>query len=446
MFQGLSDRLNDIFKRLRGFGRLSEDNIAEALREVRLALLEADVNVKVVRSFLERVRERAVGRDVLESLTPGQQVVKVVYEELAALMGGTANRLRTAGQPPTVLMLVGLQGSGKTTTAGKLARLLRGQGQRPLLVAADLQRPAAQDQLVTLGGMVEVEVYRAAGATSPVAVCRDALSHAKARMLDPVILDTAGRLHVDEPLMEELRAIKAELKPTEILMVADAMTGQDAVNSAAAFHQALALTGYILTKLDGDTRGGAALSIRSVTGAPIKFVGLGEKLDALEVFHPERMASRILGMGDVLSLVEKAEQAVDEKQAAVLQKKLKAQTFTLEDFRDQLRQVRGMGPLDQLIGMIPGLSRVKGLPDSAQQEKELKRVEAIIDSMTPGERRRPEVLNGSRRKRIADGSGTSVTDVNRLLKQFGEMQKMMRQLMQAGKGGRMPRHLPFSLH
>jgi len=446
MFQGLSDRLNDIFKRLRGFGRLSEDNIAEALREVRLALLEADVNVKVVRSFLERVRERAVGRDVLESLTPGQQVVKVVYEELAALMGGTANRLRTAGQPPTVLMLVGLQGSGKTTTAGKLARLIRGQGQRPLLVAADLQRPAAQDQLVTLGGMVEVEVYRAAGATSPVVVCREALSHARARMLDPVILDTAGRLHVDEPLMEELRAIKAELKPTEILMVADAMTGQDAVNSAAAFHQALGLTGYILTKLDGDTRGGAALSIRSVTGAPIKFVGLGEKLDALEVFHPERMASRILGMGDVLSLVEKAEQAVDEKQAAVLQKKLKAQTFTLEDFRDQLRQVRGMGPLDQLIGMIPGLSRVKGLPDSAQQEKELKRVEAIIDSMTPGERRRPEVLNGSRRKRIADGSGTSVTDVNRLLKQFGEMQKMMRQLMQAGKGGRMPRHLPFSLH
>jgi signal recognition particle subunit SRP54 len=387
-----------------------------------------------------------VGRDVLDSLTPGQQVVKVVYEELAALMGGTATRLQTAGQPPTVLMLVGLQGSGKTTTAGKLARHLRGQGQRPLLVAADLQRPAAQDQLVTLGGMVEVEVYRAAGATSPVAVCREALRHAKARMLDPVILDTAGRLHVDEPLMEELRAIKAELKPTEILMVADAMTGQDAVNSAAAFHQALVLTGYVFTKLDGDTRGGAALSIRSVTGAPIKFVGLGEKLDALEVFHPERMASRILGMGDVLSLVEKAEQAVDEKQAAVLQKKLKAQTFTLEDFRDQLRQVRGMGPLDQLIGMIPGLSRVKGLPDSAQQEKELSRVEAIIDSMTPGERRRPEVLNGSRRKRIADGSGTSVTDVNRLLKQFGEMQKMMRQLMQAGKGGRMPRHLPFSLH
>ena len=446
MFQGLSDRLNDIFKRLRGFGRLSEDNIAEALREVRLALLEADVNVKVVRSFLERVRERAVGRDVLESLTPGQQVVKVVYEELAALMGGTANRLRTAGQPPTVLMLVGLQGSGKTTTAGKLARLIRGQGQRPLLVAADLQRPAAQDQLVTLGGMVEVEVYRAVGATSPVAVCREALSHAKARMLDPVILDTAGRLHVDEPLMEELRAIKAELNPTEILMVADAMTGQDAVNSATAFHQALELTGYILTKLDGDTRGGAALSIRSVTGAPIKFVGLGEKLDALEIFHPERMASRILGMGDVLSLVEKAEQAVNEKQAVALQKKLKAQTFTLEDFRDQLRQVRGMGPLDQLIGMIPGLARVKGLPDSNQQEKELKRVEAIIDSMTPGERRRPDVLNGSRRKRIANGSGTSVTDVNRLLKQFGEMQKMMRQLMQAGKGGRMPRHLPFSLH
>jgi signal recognition particle subunit SRP54 len=425
---------------------LSEDNIAEALREVRLALLEADVNVKVVRSFLERVRERAVGRDVLESLTPGQQIVKVVYDELAALMGGTANRLRSAGQPPTVIMLVGLQGSGKTTTAGKLARLVRGQGQRPLLVAADLQRPAAQDQLATLGRTVGVDVFRAPGAVSPVAVCQEALSHAKARMLDPVILDTAGRLHVDEPLMQELRAIKADLKPTEVLMVADAMTGQDAVNSATAFHQALELTGYILTKLDGDTRGGAALSIRSVTGAPIKFVGMGEKLDALEVFHPERMASRILGMGDVLTLVEKAEQAVDEKQAAALQKKLKAQAFTLEDFRGQLRQVRGMGPLDQLIGMIPGLSRVKGLPDSTEQERELKRVEAIIDSMTPGERRRPDILNGSRRKRIADGSGTTVTEVNRLLKQFGEMQKMMRQLMQAGKGGRMPRHLPFSLH
>jgi signal recognition particle subunit SRP54 len=446
MFQGLSDRLNGIFKRLRGYGRLTEDNIAEALREVRLALLEADVNVKVVRSFLERVRERAVGKDVLESLTPGQQVVKAVYDELAALMGGTANRLRTAGQPPTVIMLVGLQGSGKTTTAGKLARLVRGQGQRPLLVAADLQRPAAQDQLATLGRTVSVDVFRAPGPSSPVGVCRDALSHAKARMLDPVILDTAGRLHVDDALMEELRSIKAELKPTEILMVADAMTGQDAVNSATAFHQALELTGYILTKLDGDTRGGAALSIRAVTGAPIKFVGMGEKLDALEVFHPERMASRILGMGDVLTLVEKAEQAVDEKQAAVLQKKLKAQAFTLEDFRGQLRQVRGMGPLDQLIGMIPGLSRVKGLPDSTEQERELKRVEAIIDSMTPGERRRPEILNGSRRKRIADGSGTTVTEVNRLLKQFGEMQKMMRQLMQAGKGGRMPRHLPMSLH
>jgi signal recognition particle subunit SRP54 len=446
MFQGLSDRLNGIFKRLRGYGRLTEDNIAEALREVRLALLEADVNVKVVRSFLERVRERSVGRDVLESLTPGQQVVKVVYEELTALMGGETHRLRTAGQPPTVIMLVGLQGSGKTTTAGKLARLVRGQGQRPLLVAADLQRPAAQDQLVTLGKTVGVDVYRAAGPASPVVVCREALSQARARMLDPVILDTAGRLHVDEPLMEELRAIKAELKPTEILMVADAMTGQDAVNSATAFHQALELTGYILTKLDGDTRGGAALSIRAVTGAPVKFVGMGEKLDALEVFHPERMASRILGMGDVLSLVEKAEQAVDEKQAAALQKKLKTQAFTLEDFRDQLRQVRGMGPLDQLIGMIPGLSRMTGLPDSTEQERGLKRVEAIIDSMTPGERRRPEVLNGSRRKRIADGSGTTVTDVNRLLKQFGEMQKMMRQLLQAGKGGRMPRHLPFSLH
>jgi len=445
MFQALSDRLNGIFKKLRGYGRLTEENIVEALREVRLALLEADVNFKVARSFLERVRERAIGREVLDSLTPGQQVVKVVHEELTALMGGTASHLRSAGQPPTVVMLVGLQGSGKTTTAGKLAHLLREQGRRPLLVAADLQRPAAQEQLATLGRTLGVEVYRAAGETSPVDVCREAVSQARARLLDPVILDTAGRLHIDEPLMQELGAITAEVKPTETLMVLDAMTGQDAVNSATAFHQALQLTGTILTKLDGDTRGGAALSIRAVTGTPIKFIGLGEKLDALEVFHPDRMASRILGMGDVLSLVERAEKTFDAKQAETLQKKLKAQAFTLEDFRAQLRQLRGMGPLEQLVGMIPGLSRVKGLPDATAQEKELKRVEAIIDSMTPGERQRPEMLNGSRRKRIASGSGTSVADVNRLLKQFADMQKMMRQLMQAGKGGRLPKNLPFSL-
>ncbi|MFI5341501.1 MAG: signal recognition particle protein [Candidatus Methylomirabilales bacterium] len=445
MFQGLSDRLNEIFKRLRGYGRLSEENIADSLREVRLALLEADVNFKVVRSFLERVRERAVGRDVLESLTPGQQIVKVVYEELTALMGGAASQLKTAGQPPTVLMLVGLQGSGKTTTAGKLARPLMEKGRRPLLVAADLQRPAAQEQLATLGKNLGVEVYRSADATSAVNVCREAVSQARSRLLDPVILDTAGRLHIDEPLMQELRAIKAEVHPTEILMVVDAMTGQDAVNSASSFHQALGLTGIILTKLDGDTRGGAALSIRAVTGTPIKFVGVGEKLDALEVFHPDRMASRILGMGDVLGLVERAQEVFDAKQAAILEKKLKAQRFTLEDFREQLRQVRGMGPLEQLVGMIPGLSRLKGLPDATAQEHELKRIEAIIDSMTPGERQRPEILNGSRRKRIASGSGTGVADVNRLLKQFADMQKMMRQLMQAGKGGRMPRNLPFSL-
>jgi signal recognition particle subunit SRP54 len=424
---------------------LTEENVAEAMREVRLALLEADVNFKVVRSFLERVRERAIGRDVLESLTPGQQVVKVVHEELTALMGGAASHLRSAGQPPTVVMLVGLQGSGKTTTAGKLAHLLRQQGRRPLQVAADLQRPAAQEQLATLGRTLGVEVYRPAGGTSAVAVCREAVSQARARLLDPVILDTAGRLHIDEPLMQELGAIVTEVKPTETLMVLDAMTGQDAVNSATAFHQALQLTGSILTKLDGDTRGGAALSIRAVTGTPIKFIGLGEKLDALEVFHPDRMASRILGMGDVLSLVERAEKTFDAKQAETLQKKLKAQAFTLEDFRDQLRQLRGMGPLEQLIGMIPGLSRVKGLPDATAQEKELKRVEAIIDSMTPGERQRPEMLDGSRRKRIASGSGTSVADVNRLLKQFADMQKMMRQLMQAGKAGRLPKNLPFSL-
>ncbi|MFB3818953.1 MAG: signal recognition particle protein [Candidatus Methylomirabilales bacterium] len=445
MFDSLTDKLNEVFKRLRGHGTLSEDNIAEALREVRLALLEADVNFKVVRSFLDRVRERAVGRDVLQSLTPGQQVVKVVFEELSALMGGTQAKLQRAGQPPTVLMLVGLQGSGKTTTAGKLARHLKEQGQRPLLVAADLQRPAAQDQLQTLGRTLGVEVYRAAGPSTPVAVCREAVSLARARLFDPVILDTAGRLHVDEPLMEELRAIAAETRPAETLMVADAMTGQDAVNSAAAFHQALTLTGYILTKLDGDTRGGAALSIRAVTSVPIKFIGVGEKLEALEPFHPERMASRILGMGDVLSLVERAEKAMDAKQAAAVEKKLRSQTFTLEDFRDQLRQVRSMGPLEQLVGMIPGLSRMKDLPDASQQERELKRVEAIIDSMTPGERQKPDLLNGSRRKRIASGSGTSVADVNRLLKQFADMQKLMRQLMQAGKGKRLPRNMPFPL-
>ncbi len=445
MFQALSDRLNGIFKKLRGYGRLTEENIAEALREVRLALLEADVNFKVVRSFLEQVRQRAIGRDVLESLTPGQQVVKVVHEELTALMGGVASHLRSAGQPPTVIMLVGLQGSGKTTTAGKLARLLREQGRRPLLVAADLQRPAAQEQLATLGRTLGVEVYPGSGATSAVAVCREAVSQARSRLLDPVILDTAGRLHIDEPLMQELGAIKTEVKPTEILMVLDAMTGQDAVDSATAFHQVLQLTGTILTKLDGDTRGGAALSVRSVTGTPIKMIGIGEKLEALEIFHPDRMASRILGMGDVLGLVERAEKTFDAKQAATLQKKLKAQTLTLEDFRDQLRQVRGMGPLEQLVGMIPGLSRVKGLPDATAQEKELKRVEAIIDSMTPGERQRPEIVNGSRRKRIAAGSGTNVADVNRLLKQFADMQKMMRQLVQAGKSGRLPKNLPFSL-
>lgn len=445
MFQGLSDRLNDIFKRLRGYGRLSEENIAESLREVRLALLEADVNFKVVRSFLERVRERGLGRDVLESLTPGQQIVKVVYEELTALMGGAASQLKVAGQPPTVLMLVGLQGSGKTTTAGKLARLLKDKGRQPLLVAADLQRPAAQEQLATLGRDLGVEVYRNAGTASAVNVCREAVSQARSHLLDPVILDTAGRLHIDEHLMQELHAIKTEVKPTEILMVVDAMTGQDAVNSASSFHRALELTGIILTKLDGDTRGGAALSIRSVTGTPIKFVGVGEKLDALEVFHPDRMASRILGMGDVLGLVERAQETFDAKQAATLEKKLKAQRFTLEDFREQLRQVRGMGPLEQLMGMIPGLSRLKGLPDATAQERELKHVEAIIDSMTPSERQRPEILNGSRRKRIASGSGTSVAEVNRLLKQFADMRKIIRQFMQAGKGGRIPRNLPFSL-
>ena len=436
MFQALSDRLNGIFKKLRGYGRLTEENIVEALREVRLALLEADVNFKVARSFLERVRERAIGREVLDSLTPGQQVVKVVHEELTALMGGTASHLRSAGQPPTVVMLVGLQGSGKTTTAGKLAHLLREQGRRPLLVAADLQRPAAQEQLATLGRTVGVEVYRAAGATSAVAVCGEAASQARARLLDPVILDTAGRLHIDAPLMAELKAVKDKTAPREILLVADAMTGQDAVQVGQRFHDLLNLTGVILTKIEGDARGGAALSMREVIGRPIKFLGVGEKLDALEVFHPDRLASRILGMGDVLSLIEKAQEVFDADQVQALEKKLRQEAFTLDDFREQLRQVKKMGSMDQLLSLIPGLGKAKALKDLKPDDRELKRVEAIISSMTPDERADHQIINGSRRRRIALGSGTSVQDVNRLLKNFAMTQKMIKQVTQGGKKGR----------
>ncbi|MFN3476064.1 MAG: signal recognition particle protein [Candidatus Methylomirabilales bacterium] len=439
MFEALTIRLDQVFKKLRGRGRLTEADVSEALREVRLVLLEADVHFKVVKDFLERVRERAVGREVLESLTPGQQVIKVVYEELVALLGGRESKLQFASHPPSVFMLVGLHGCGKTTTAAKLAKRLKFEGRSSLLVAADLERPAAREQLAMLGQKIGVEVYADPKASSSLQVSQKALTFAKEKGYSVLLLDTAGRLHIDEPLMQELKSIKAATDPVEVLLVADAMTGQDAVNSASRFDAELGLTGIILTKLDGDARGGAALSIRAVTQKPLKFVGVGEKLEALEPFRPDRMASRILGMGDVLSFVERAEAAFDQKKAMELERKLKQEAFTLEDFREQLRQLRRMGPLDQLLELIPGLSRFQG---AKPEEAELRRMEAIINSMTPKERRNPSIIDGSRRRRIALGSGTSVAEVNRLLKQFGELKLLMKQLMQAGKRGRFMRK-PF---
>ena len=433
MFEGLTERLSLVLKRLRGHGRLTEENIGEALREVRLALLEADVHVRVVKGLIERVRERAVGREVLESLTPGQQVVKVVYEELVEVLGRSRAPLTYAPDSPTAFVLVGLHGSGKTTTAAKLARLLVTEGRSPLLVAADTTRPAAREQLQILGRSIGVPVF--AGAGVALQVCREARNAAKDGGHNPLIVDTSGRLHIDEPLMQELVAIKEVLSPAEVLMVADAMTGQDAVNSALRFDADLGVTGFILTKLDGDARGGAALSIRSVTGKPIKFIGVGEKPDALEPFHPERLASRILGMGDILTLVEKAQAAVDLKAAEALAQKIRSDRFTLEDFRLQLRQLKDLGPIDEVIEMIPGLSRQKGLADVGAAEQEFKRAEAIMNSMTRKEREVPDLINGSRRRRIAAGSGTSVADVNRLLKQFFQTQKLMKQFIPGGGGG-----------
>jgi signal recognition particle subunit SRP54 len=428
MLDSLSTRLQSIFDRLGGRGRLSEDNIYEALREVRVALLEADVNFKVVRAFMERVRERAVGQDVLRSLTPAQQVVKVVHDELIELLGGSGHRLSTAPHPPTVIMLMGLQGSGKTTTAAKLARMYGKQGQHPIMAAADTYRPAAQDQLRTLGGQLGVPVVGTAGQT-PLEICRAARDEAATRGLTPLILDTAGRLHIDESMLDELRAIKRDVAPHHVLLVVDAMTGQDAVTVAERFNQAVGIDAVILTKMDGDSRGGAALSVRHVTSRPIAFVGVGEKAEALEPFHPDRVASRILGMGDVLSLVEKAQQAVDQEQAQALVRKLREDAFSLDDFREQLRQLSKMGPLDQIMGMLPFGKALKGMPSEMDGEQaDLGRFDAIISSMTPGERIHPEVINGSRRQRIARGSGTSVQDVNRLLKQFAQLRKMMKQL------------------
>ncbi len=437
MLDTLSTRLQTIFDRLGGRGRLTEENVQEALREVRVALLEADVNFKVVKTFVDRVRAKAVGQDVLASLTPAHQVVKVVHDELVELLGGSGHRLAPAPHPPTVIMLIGLQGSGKTTTAAKLARMYQKQGQHPLLAAADPYRPAAQEQLRTLAGELGVPLVGAAGA-SPLEICRRAREEAAARGLTPLILDTAGRLHIDEAMLDELRAIRREVAPHHVLLVLDAMTGQDAVTVAERFNQAVGIDAVALTKLDGDSRGGAALSVRHVTGRPIAFVGTGEKTDALEPFHPDRLASRILGMGDVLSLVEKAQATVDQQKAEELVRKLREDAFTLEDFREQLKQVRQLGPLDQILGMLPFGKMLKGAPkDLAGESADLGRFDAIITSMTAGERRNPEIINGSRRQRIARGSGTSVQNVNRLLKQYAQLKKLMKQFK--GMEGKLPR-------
>jgi signal recognition particle subunit SRP54 len=430
MFHRLSDRLQAIFKKLRGHGKLTEEQITSALREVRLALLEADVHYGVVKDFLDRVRERAIGRDVLQSLTPGQQVVKIVFEELTLLLGGEESGLVSAGRPPSVVLLVGLQGSGKTTTAAKLATLLKRQGRTPLLVAADTRRPAAAKQLGVLGAQVGVEVFTDPQG-SPLSVSQEGVGYARARGFEPVLVDTGGRLHFDDDVMRELRAVKETVHPVETLLVLDAMTGQDALGVATGFHSALDLSGFIFTKLEGDARGGAALSVRAVTGRPIKFIGLGERLDALEPFHPERMASRILGMGDVLSLVERAEATVDRAQAEEMARKIHRNAYTLEDFREQLTQIHRMGSIEELVGMLPGLPGGSGA--APVDTKALTRVEAILNSMTREERQNPGILNGSRRLRIARGSGTSVAEVNQVLRQFQQTQRLMRQVVQAGK-------------
>ena len=444
MLDSLTSRLTGIFDRLRGFGRLTEENVLEALREVRLALLEADVNFKVVKGFIDRVREKAIGQDVLKSLTPGQHVVKVVRDELVELLGGSGHRLAMASHPPTIIMLVGLQGSGKTTSAAKLARHFHRQGQHPLLASADVYRPAAIDQLKTLGEQLGIPVVGEPD-QKPVAICAQAREEAARRGLTPLILDTAGRLHIDEEMLEELRAIKKEVGPHHVLLVVDAMTGQDAVAVAEKFNTAVGIDAIILTKMDGDARGGAALSVRQVTGRPIAFVGVGEKTDALEPFHPDRLAQRILGMGDVLSLVEKAQANVDQAQAEALAQKIRNETFSLEDFAAQLKQLRSMGPLGQIMDMIPFFKGQKAMPkELAGEEKELSRFEAMIGSMTPDERREPSIINGSRRQRIARGSGASVSDVNRLLKQYAQLKKMMKGLKQMeGRMGKMKGGLPF---
>lgn len=437
IFEGLADKLQQTFKKLRSHGKLTENDVNEAMREVRMALLEADVNFKVVKDFIAKVKERAIGQEVLDTLTPAQVVIKIVNDELTALMGGTQSRVNISSRPPTVIMMVGLQGAGKTTTAGKLALSMKKQGKRPLMVAADIYRPAAIKQLQVLGSQLDIPVFAAPAGTSPVKIAEQAIAQANSRANDIVIIDTAGRLHINEELMQELKSIKHEVKPHEILLVVDAMTGQDAVNVAESFNADLGLDGVVLTKLDGDARGGAALSIKAVTGCPIKFVGIGEKLEALETFHPDRMASRILGMGDVLTLIEKAQTSFDMDQAKAMEKKLRKDDFTLDDFLEQMQQMRKLGSMEQILNMIPGMGGLKKkLGDVEFDEKELKHIEAIIYSMTKKERSDINIINGSRRKRIALGSGTRVQDVNKLLKQFAEAKKMMKKMKNMQKKGK----------
>ena len=426
MFQGLTEKLANAFKKFRSKGKLTAADVKEGMREVKLALLEADVNFKVVKEFVNSVTERAVGTEVLESLLPAQQIVKIVNEELVNLMGGETPKINISPKPPTVIMMVGLQGAGKTTHAGKIANMYKGKGKNPLLVACDVYRPAAIDQLKIVGESVGVPVFSMGAKISPVEIAKAGVEHAKKNGHDMVLVDTAGRLHIDEELMAELVKIKENVDPAEILLVVDAMTGQDAVNVAKAFNDLLDITGVVLTKIDGDTRGGAALSVKYITGKPIKFIGTGEKMDALELFHPDRMASRILGMGDILSLIEKAEAAFDEKNAKELEKKMREQTFTLDDFLEQMRSLKKMGNLEQILGMMPGVKQSQ-IKDAKIDENQMTHIEAIILSMTKAERNKPDIINGSRRKRIADGSGTSVEEVNKLLKQFEQMKKMMKQ-------------------
>ena len=441
-FESLSEKLSGVFKKLRGKGVLTESDINEAMREVKLALLEADVNYKVVKEFVADVKEKALGEEVLKSLTPGQQVVKIVNDELVALMGGGSSKLTYSPSGFTTILMVGLQGTGKTTTCAKLASYLKKQGKHPMLAACDVQRPAAIDQLEVVGGQVDVPVFCDRTSKDPADIALRAKKEAERKGLDMLIVDTAGRLHVDEALMEELKEVKKAVKPHEILLVVDAMTGQDAVTAAEAFHEAMGIDGIVMTKLDGDTRGGAALSVKSVTGRPIKFIGMGEKLDALEPFYPDRMASRILGMGDVMSLIEKAQEAVDEEKAAELEKRLAKNQFTLEDFLDQIGQIKGMGGLGKVLNMLPGVQGKVSEDDMDAGEKEFRTMEAIIQSMTPQERKKPELLNASRRKRIAAGSGVTVAKVNQLIKKYEDTKKLMKQLNNGKLGKRFGRRFP----